>query len=210
LPSQARPPSSQEIYCSRELQLSDGTAVFLRHWLQGSPRGRVLLLHGKGDHGGGFGPLAAELAAQGWEALAPDMRGFGSLLDRPLRPVPSGSRGNRQASLAPARAPADLVWVQCRGQLGYGMCACSPRPGARFDPYLPGLSYRPLFQPLYLGSFTGLGQGFAPVGPDRPLRTRAGDLPSGAAGSLGCRSLRVWCYPGPVYGGAGAQRPALP
>ncbi len=74
LPSQAKPPSS---YCSRELQLSDGTAVFLHHWPQGSPRGRVLLLHGKGDHGGGFGPLAEELAAQGWEALAPDMRGFG-------------------------------------------------------------------------------------------------------------------------------------
>jgi alpha-beta hydrolase superfamily lysophospholipase len=77
LPSQTRPPSSQEIYRSRELQLSDGTAVFLRHWSPGSPRGRVLLLHGKGDHGGGFGPLAEELVARGWEVLAPDMRGFG-------------------------------------------------------------------------------------------------------------------------------------
>ncbi len=69
--------SSQEIPRTRELQLSDGTAIFLRHWPQGSRRGRVLLLHGKGDHGGGFGPLAAELAAQRWEVLAPDMRGFG-------------------------------------------------------------------------------------------------------------------------------------
>ena len=64
-------------YQPRQLQLAEGISIFLHHWQPGSPRGRVLLLHGKGDHSGRFGSLAEGLAAQGWEALAPDMRGFG-------------------------------------------------------------------------------------------------------------------------------------
>lgn len=75
--SGAQPQPSSGIYRPQELPLSDGIPAFLHHWPQGSPCGRVLLLHGKGDHGGGFCPLAGELAAQGWEVLAPDMRGFG-------------------------------------------------------------------------------------------------------------------------------------
>ncbi len=72
-----QPQPSPGIWRSQEVLLADGIPAFLRHWPQGSPCGRVLLLHGKGDHGGGFEPLAEELAAQGWEVLVPDMRGFG-------------------------------------------------------------------------------------------------------------------------------------
>ncbi|MEN9222401.1 MAG: lysophospholipase, partial [Thermostichus sp. BF3_bins_97] len=69
--------SPQGIYQPQQLLLSDGIPAFLHHWRHPAPRGRVLLLHGKGDHAGGFCELAAELAALGWEVLAPDMRGFG-------------------------------------------------------------------------------------------------------------------------------------
>ncbi|MEN9202794.1 MAG: lysophospholipase [Thermostichus sp. DG_1_6_bins_120] len=65
------------VYQPRQVFLPDGIPLFLHHWPQPAARGRLLLLHGKGDHGGGFGAWATDLAAQGWEVLAPDMRGFG-------------------------------------------------------------------------------------------------------------------------------------
>lgn len=64
-------------YQPRQLLLSDGIPAFLHHWPQPAARGRLLFLHGKGDHGGGFVELATDLASQGWDVLAPDMRGFG-------------------------------------------------------------------------------------------------------------------------------------
>ncbi len=75
--TQPKSPSPQGIYQPQQVLLSDGIPAFLHHWPHPSPRGRVLLLHGKGDHAGGFIELATELAAQEWEVLAPDMRGFG-------------------------------------------------------------------------------------------------------------------------------------
>ncbi len=61
----------------RQLLLPDGIPIVVHHWPQPAARGRLLLLHGKGDHAGGFVDWAGELADQGWEVLAPDMRGFG-------------------------------------------------------------------------------------------------------------------------------------
>ncbi|MGQ9837333.1 MAG: lysophospholipase [Cyanobacteriota bacterium] len=70
-------PPAKVTYQPRQLLLPDGISAFLHHWPQPAARGRLLLLHGKGDHGGGFVEWATDLAAQGWEVLAPDMRGFG-------------------------------------------------------------------------------------------------------------------------------------
>ena len=57
----------------------DGTPLFFRIL---SPQtknlaGRVLILHGMGEHGGRYLALAGHLAACGFESVVPDLRGFG-------------------------------------------------------------------------------------------------------------------------------------
>lgn len=43
----------------------------------GDPRGAVLLVHGAKDRGCSFDDVGPALAARGWNAFAPDMRGYG-------------------------------------------------------------------------------------------------------------------------------------
>jgi acylglycerol lipase len=175
----------------------------------------VLLLHGKGDHGGGFGPLAEELVARGWEVLAPDMRGFGR----------SGGIRCWIEHFSQYQADLEAIVEQVWPQPGILQVWCGYSAGANWateyalahpDQVQGLILISPAFRiDHYFNRFTwGLLQVLDKVLPQLaltgPYEPGAGDLPSGAAGGLGCRSLRVWCYPGPVYGGAGAQRPALP
>ncbi len=57
----------------------DGTPLFFRILCSQKKDvlGRVLILHGMGEHGGRYLALAEHLAGRGFESVVPDLRGFG-------------------------------------------------------------------------------------------------------------------------------------
>ncbi len=57
----------------------DGTPLFFRVLRPQTEEtlGRVLILHGMGEHGGRYLPVAEHLAVRGFESVIPDLRGFG-------------------------------------------------------------------------------------------------------------------------------------
>jgi alpha-beta hydrolase superfamily lysophospholipase len=60
------------------LTTSDGLALHLQSWpASGDARGRVLIVHGLGEHIGRYAALAAALNAAGWRVDAYDQRGHG-------------------------------------------------------------------------------------------------------------------------------------
>lgn len=56
----------------------DGLALPLRHWPAPAARGRVLLVHGLGEHIGRYEHVAAHLVARGWDVVGYDHRGHGA------------------------------------------------------------------------------------------------------------------------------------
>lgn len=56
----------------------DGLDLAVRHWPTASARGRVLLVHGLGEHIGRYEHVAAHLVARGWDAVGYDHRGHGA------------------------------------------------------------------------------------------------------------------------------------
>ena len=61
------------------LAANDGLLLQLHDWPRpaGPVRGSVLIVHGLGEHGGRYGPVAAHLAARGWAVIGYDQRGHG-------------------------------------------------------------------------------------------------------------------------------------
>ncbi len=60
------------------LRAADGAPVPFTRWPLGAPpRARLLVVHGRGEHGRRYAPVAADLAARGIECAAIDLRGFG-------------------------------------------------------------------------------------------------------------------------------------
>ena len=56
----------------------DGTQLYYRrHTPSGPPKGRLMIVHGYGEHSGRYLELLEALAAAGIDALAPDLRGHG-------------------------------------------------------------------------------------------------------------------------------------
>ena len=51
-----------------------------------APRARLLFVHGRGEHGGRYEPVAAELAAHRIECAAVDLPGFGRTVGGPVAP----------------------------------------------------------------------------------------------------------------------------
>ena len=62
-----------------ELIASDGARLHLQEWPAGTapPRGRVLVVHGLGEHIGRYAPVAEFLNARGWAVAGYDQRGHG-------------------------------------------------------------------------------------------------------------------------------------
>ncbi|NCT82111.1 MAG: alpha/beta hydrolase [Comamonadaceae bacterium] len=60
------------------LTTDDGLRLHLHHWpAPAAARGRLLLVHGLGEHGGRYAHVAAALNAAGWDVHAWDHRGHG-------------------------------------------------------------------------------------------------------------------------------------
>jgi alpha-beta hydrolase superfamily lysophospholipase len=80
------------------LSTADGVALHRIDWpAPGMARGRVLVVHGLGEHSGRYAGVAAVLAAQGWDVSSYDQRGHGR------------SGGARGALPAPDSLLADLA-----------------------------------------------------------------------------------------------------
>jgi alpha-beta hydrolase superfamily lysophospholipase len=59
------------------IRCPDGVSLHLKHWeCDQSTRG-VLIIHGLGEHGGRYEPLARVLNKNGYSVFAPDLRGHG-------------------------------------------------------------------------------------------------------------------------------------
>lgn len=61
----------------RDLTAGDGTLLRYRAWEPERPHGRVLIVHGLGEHSARYHDLAADLTAEGVSVFAPDLRGHG-------------------------------------------------------------------------------------------------------------------------------------
>lgn len=59
------------------LDAPDGTRVFFRAWARPDARGRVLCVHGLGEHSGRYGRLAAAIREIDLDLFALDLRGHG-------------------------------------------------------------------------------------------------------------------------------------
>jgi alpha-beta hydrolase superfamily lysophospholipase len=55
----------------------DGLDLVVQHWPTGIPRGRVLIVHGLGEHIKRYGHVAAHLNARSWDVVGYDQRGHG-------------------------------------------------------------------------------------------------------------------------------------
>jgi alpha-beta hydrolase superfamily lysophospholipase len=62
---------------TQRFQTTDGFNIAYRHWKASKPKRVVVCIHGIGDYSGWFRNIAPELAAEGSEVYALDLRGFG-------------------------------------------------------------------------------------------------------------------------------------
>jgi pimeloyl-ACP methyl ester carboxylesterase len=102
----------------------------------------VVLLHGYGETGDMWSPLAAKLAAS-YTVVVPDLRGMG-LSDRPARGYDKKTQGRDVAGVLDALRidKADLVTHDIGNMVGYAFAAEHPRRVRRFvliDAPLPGV-----------------------------------------------------------------------
>lgn len=62
---------------TERFRASDGFGIAYRHWKATNPKRVIICIHGIGDYSGWFRNLAPELAGDGSEVYALDLRGFG-------------------------------------------------------------------------------------------------------------------------------------
>lgn len=70
MPALAAPPAT--------VRTRDGLDLILRHWPASPARGRLLIVHGLGEHIGRYEHVATHLVARGWDVVGYDHRGHGA------------------------------------------------------------------------------------------------------------------------------------
>jgi pimeloyl-ACP methyl ester carboxylesterase len=118
---------------------TNGTTLYVR---RGGTGPAVVLLHGYGETGDMWAPLAAELAPR-YTVIVPDLRGMG-LSARPPAGYDKQTQGHDVAGLLDALkiAKADLVTHDIGNMVGYAFAAEYPDRVGRFvliDAPLPGV-----------------------------------------------------------------------
>ncbi len=61
-----------------QLMARDGLGLLVRHWENATPRARVLIVHGLGEHSGRYEHVGAFLVERGFDVTAFDLRGHGA------------------------------------------------------------------------------------------------------------------------------------
>ena len=125
------------------LTTADGLSLHLHRWPRpaGPVSGSVLLVHGLGEHGGRYGPVAAHLVAQGWAVIGYDQRGHGRS-GGPRGGLPAADSLladlGRMVEQARSALPGPLVVLgHSMGGLlvaRYGAEALAPRPAPWWQP----------------------------------------------------------------------------
>jgi alpha-beta hydrolase superfamily lysophospholipase len=90
---------------------ADGTALHWHRWPRASAHGRVLIVHGLGEHAGRYAHVAAHLNAAGYDVLAFDQRGHG------LSGGPRGDTPDAQARLQDVALAIDAARADRTGPL---------------------------------------------------------------------------------------------
>ncbi len=85
---------------------ADGTALHWHRWPRAGAHGRVLIVHGLGEHAGRYAHVAAHLNAAGYDVLAFDQRGHG-LSGGPRGDTPDAQARLQDVALAIDAARAD-------------------------------------------------------------------------------------------------------
>jgi alpha-beta hydrolase superfamily lysophospholipase len=66
---------------TQKFQATDGFNLAYRYWKATTTKRVVVYIHGLGDYSGWFRNIAPELASDGSEVYALDLRGFGESLE---------------------------------------------------------------------------------------------------------------------------------
>jgi alpha-beta hydrolase superfamily lysophospholipase len=111
MPLLAAPPAT--------VRTRDGLDLPLRHWPCATPRGRIVIVHGLGEHIGRYDHVADHLVAHGWDVVGYDQRGHGTA---------PGTRGRLRAAddlladlaavVDAARTPAPTPFVLLGHSMG--------------------------------------------------------------------------------------------
>lgn len=138
LPSRAQVPAFPAAFETREIA-SNGTTLHVRIGGQGPA---VVLLHGYGETGDMWAPMAADLAAD-HTVVVPDLRGMG-LSAKPAGGYDKMTQGADIAGVldALAIARADLVTHDIGNMVGYAFAARNPQRVSRLvliDAPVPGI-----------------------------------------------------------------------
>jgi len=103
-----------------ELRSADGLRLHTRAWTLPEPRGRVLLLHGLGEHSGRYEAVAGAIRAAGFDVFAFDQRGHGGS-DGPRGDTPHAEAWLEDVAVAIdalRTAPANLPLILLGHSLG--------------------------------------------------------------------------------------------
>ena len=149
---------------------ADPAPLAYARWEHPAPRGRVVISHGYGEHGGRYAHVARWLNREGWSVSAPDHRGFGRSggtrgdADGIRGPVDDLTRFLRQERALDPGLPLVLLGHSYGGLVALLALLWHPETLDALALTSPALRLRPLPVPLRV-----LQELYRWVAPHRPL-----------------------------------------
>jgi alpha-beta hydrolase superfamily lysophospholipase len=109
-----------------QFETADGLSLHVRRWSPAAaPRAVVLIVHGMAEHAGRYARLAAALNGEGYEVVAPDLRGHGKSIADPDHPGFFAAEDGWNKAIGDIKAITSLIRRQSPGKpvilLGHSM-----------------------------------------------------------------------------------------
>jgi len=109
-----------------QFETADGLTLHVRRWAPpAAPRAVVLIVHGMAEHAGRYDRLATALNKEGYEVVAPDLRGHGKSIADPDYPGLFATNDGWNKAIGDIKAISSLVKQQSPGKpvilLGHSM-----------------------------------------------------------------------------------------